>query len=151
MNVVCTFLKKVRFDPSWQSVFAKTFLKFACAPLIFSNRCAIIPYVLYGLVAQLGERTVRIREVRGFDPLRVHQNETTIFFLKMVVFIFPAFLFGKLPFSSHLKYTPILSKKPLAKKQAAFCRLYKSIIKSFFCALTNFIPRVNMGQKGEFV
>ena len=26
----------------------------------------------YGLVAQLGERTVRIREVRGFDPLRVH-------------------------------------------------------------------------------
>ena len=29
----------------------------------------------YGLVAQLGERTVRIREVRGFDPLRVHQNK----------------------------------------------------------------------------
>ena len=27
----------------------------------------------YGPVAQLGERTVRIREVRGFDPLRVHQ------------------------------------------------------------------------------
>ena len=26
----------------------------------------------YGLVAQLGERTVRIREVRGFDPLQVH-------------------------------------------------------------------------------
>ena len=30
---------------------------------------------MYGLVAQLGERTVRIREVRGFDPLQVHQNE----------------------------------------------------------------------------
>ena len=29
----------------------------------------------YGLVAQLGERTVRIREVRGFDPLQVHQNK----------------------------------------------------------------------------
>ena len=28
----------------------------------------------YGLVAQLGERTVRIREVRGFDPLRVHHS-----------------------------------------------------------------------------
>ena len=27
----------------------------------------------FGPVAQLGERTVRIREVRGFDPLRVHQ------------------------------------------------------------------------------
>ena len=27
-----------------------------------------------GLVAQLGERTVRIREVRGFDPLQVHQD-----------------------------------------------------------------------------
>ena len=27
---------------------------------------------MYGLVAQLGERTVRIREVRGFDPLQVH-------------------------------------------------------------------------------
>ena len=26
----------------------------------------------FGLVAQLGERTVRIREVRGFDPLQVH-------------------------------------------------------------------------------
>ena len=31
--------------------------------------------IAYGLVAQLGERTVRIREVRGFDPLRVHQNK----------------------------------------------------------------------------
>ena len=30
--------------------------------------------IAYGLVAQLGERTVRIREVRGFDPLRVHQK-----------------------------------------------------------------------------
>lgn len=28
----------------------------------------------FGPVAQLGERTVRIREVRGFDPLRVHQT-----------------------------------------------------------------------------
>lgn len=28
---------------------------------------------IFGPVAQLGERTVRIREVRGFDPLRVHQ------------------------------------------------------------------------------
>lgn len=28
-----------------------------------------------GLVAQLGERTVRIREVRGFDPLQVHQSK----------------------------------------------------------------------------
>ena len=33
----------------------------------------------YGLVAQLGERTVRIREVRGFDPLRVHQNKKSPF------------------------------------------------------------------------
>ena len=32
----------------------------------------------YGLVAQLGERTVRIREVRGFDPLQVHQNRIAI-------------------------------------------------------------------------
>ena len=32
--------------------------------------------IAYGLVAQLGERTVRIREVRGFDPLRVHQNKS---------------------------------------------------------------------------
>ncbi len=28
----------------------------------------------FGPVAQLGERTVRIREVRGFDPLRVHHE-----------------------------------------------------------------------------
>ncbi len=28
----------------------------------------------FGPVAQLGERTVRIREVRGFDPLRVHHQ-----------------------------------------------------------------------------
>ena len=32
----------------------------------------------YGPVAQLGERTVRIREVRGFDPLRVHQKERSV-------------------------------------------------------------------------
>ncbi len=27
---------------------------------------------IFGAIAQLGERTERIREVRGFDPLRVH-------------------------------------------------------------------------------
>ena len=32
----------------------------------------------YGLVAQLGERTVRIREVRGFDPLQVHHVRIAI-------------------------------------------------------------------------
>ena len=31
-----------------------------------------------GLVAQLGERTVRIREVRGFDPLQIHQNRQVV-------------------------------------------------------------------------
>ena len=29
----------------------------------------------FGPVAQLGERTVRIREVRGFDPLQVHHMD----------------------------------------------------------------------------
>ena len=31
---------------------------------------------MYGLVAQLGERTVHIREVRGFDPLQVHHRKS---------------------------------------------------------------------------
>ena len=34
--------------------------------------------IAYGLVAQLGERTVRIREVRGFDPLQVHQTKAPL-------------------------------------------------------------------------
>ena len=33
--------------------------------------------IRYGSVAQLGERTVRIREVRGFDPLQIHQKTTS--------------------------------------------------------------------------
>ena len=44
------------------------------------EECGIIKFrfkdwqkCIFGPVAQLGERTVRIREVRGFDPLRVHQ------------------------------------------------------------------------------
>ena len=41
----------------------------------------------YGLVAQLGERTVRIREVRGFDPLQVH-HELTLKCCRFKVFFF---------------------------------------------------------------
>ena len=41
----------------------------------------------YGLVAQLGERTVRIREVRGFDPLQVH-HELTLKCFRFKVFFF---------------------------------------------------------------
>ena len=41
------------------------------------NTLAVRKYACFrrfGPVAQLGERTVRIREVRGFDPLQVHHN-----------------------------------------------------------------------------
>lgn len=34
-----------------------------------------------GPVAQLGERVVRIHEVRGFDPLQVHHNNPTVIWL----------------------------------------------------------------------
>ena len=62
------------------------------SPLIFCKTCAIISYVQYGLVAQLGERTVRIREVRGFDPLRVHQKIDKLL-TKLVDFTFLEFAF----------------------------------------------------------
>ena len=41
------------------------------------NTLAVRKYACFrrfGPVAQLGERTVRIREVRGFDPLQVHHK-----------------------------------------------------------------------------
>ena len=43
---------------------------------------------MYGLVAQLGERTVRIREVRGFDPLQVHHKTALKCFRFKAVFLF---------------------------------------------------------------
>ncbi len=43
--------------------------------MCYNTKAVGNPASEYGLVAQLGERTVRIREVRGFDPLRVHQNK----------------------------------------------------------------------------
>ncbi len=46
------------------------------------NTLAVRKYACFrrfGPVAQLGERTVRIREVRGFDPLQVHHVRTHIF------------------------------------------------------------------------
>ena len=51
------------------SSFLKSFEKWR-----FSSKIAIfmLKKFKFGLVAQLGERTVRIREVRGFDPLQVH-------------------------------------------------------------------------------
>ena len=44
-------------------------------------------YPASGPVAQLGERTVRIREVRGFDPLQVHQISTVIL-IELPCFVF---------------------------------------------------------------
>ena len=43
---------------------------------------------MYGLVAQLGERTVRIREVRGFDPLQVHHKTALKSFRFKAVLLF---------------------------------------------------------------
>ena len=37
----------------------------------------LYPVSLSAIPGPSGERTVRIREVRGFDPLQVHQNEST--------------------------------------------------------------------------
>ena len=39
---------------------------------------AAVHAAAYGSVAQLGERTVRIREVRGFDPLQIHQKNRLV-------------------------------------------------------------------------
>ena len=48
----------------------------------------------YGLVAQLGERTVRIREVRGFDPLQVHHISTVIL-IELPCFVFYVMMTGQ--------------------------------------------------------
>ena len=45
---------------------------------VIIQKLSVEAEIQYGLVAQLGERTVRIREVRGFDPLRVHHKRTAI-------------------------------------------------------------------------
>ena len=42
--------------------------------LIQNSQLFLCKRCRFGPVAQLGERTVRIREVRGFDPLQVHHN-----------------------------------------------------------------------------
>ena len=49
---------------------------------------AAVNAAAYGSVAQLGERTVRIREVRGFDPLQIHQRITVILIQGCGYFLF---------------------------------------------------------------
>ena len=44
----------------------------------FLNVHVLYSFCSFGPVAQLGERAVRIREVRGFDPLRVHQEKEVV-------------------------------------------------------------------------
>ena len=53
-----------------------------------------------GLVAQLGERTVRIREVRGFDPLQVHQNRIAILTKVAILFYYYRIPSGFFAFST---------------------------------------------------
>ena len=49
------------------------------------NKLSVIRQQKFGPVAQLGERTVRIREVRGFDPLRVHHQPAASNCLRRVI------------------------------------------------------------------
>ena len=49
----------------------------------------------YGLVAQLGERSVRIREVEGSNPFRSTKKKTTLW----VVFLFAVACPGNANFS----------------------------------------------------
>ena len=62
-------------------------------PLAFLRKVCIIKQ--YGLVAQLGERSVRIREVEGSNPFRSTKKKTTLW----VVFLFAVACPGRANFS----------------------------------------------------